>query len=332
MKGKAYIVGAYEHPTRNAIDRSLPQLHADVMRGALADAGLILGDVAGYFCAGDIPGWSAPGTGPFSIVEYLGLKLRYLDSTESWGSSYINHVAHAVEAIAGNCRVALITQAGRLRAEGIRPDDMHTRAMDTPEWEFDAPYRPVVTNMYAMLAKRHMYQYGTTSEQLAWVKVAASHHAQHNTHAMLRNVVTVEDVINSPMIADPLHQLDCCITSDGAGALVIAHHDVARSLKCPLITPIGAGYAVNHLNGGYFDILQSAGVRSGAEAFSQAGIKPGDIQYASLYDSFTITVLVHLENVGFCAAGEGGRFVADGALISPEGTRTREHRWWWSLQ
>src|SRR5262249_34722479 len=162
-------------PTRNAIDRSLPQLHADVMRGALADAGLTLADVDGYFCAGDIPGWSAPGTGPFSIVEYLGLKLRYLDSTESWGCSYINHLGHAVEAMgAGKCRVALITQAGRLRAAGIRPDDMHTRAMDTPEWEFDAPYRPVVTNMYAMVAKRHMYRYGSTSEQLAWVKVAAS--------------------------------------------------------------------------------------------------------------------------------------------------------------
>jgi acetyl-CoA C-acetyltransferase len=320
LKGKAYIVGAYEHPTRDAIDRSLPQLHADVMRGALADAGLSLADVDGYFCAGDIPGWSAPGTGPFSIVEYLGLKLRYLDSTESWGCSYINHVAHAVEAIAaGKCRIALITQAGRLRAAGIRPDDMHTHAMDTPEWEFDAPYRPVVTNMYAMVAKRHMYRYGTTSEQLAWVKVAASHHAQHNPHAMLRNVVTVEDVVNSPIIADPLHRLDCCITSDGGGALVIAHPDVARSLKRPLITPIGAGYAVNHLNGGYFDLLQSAGVGSGAEAFAQAGAKPAAIQYASLYDAFTITVVIHVENLGFCAPGEGGRFVAAGALISQQG-------------
>ncbi|MGL6160163.1 thiolase domain-containing protein [Microbulbifer sp.] len=320
LKGKAYIVGAYEHPTRKAVDRTVAQLHADVALGAIADAGLSLEDVDGYFCAGDIPGWSAPGTGPFSLVEYLGLKLRYLDSTESWGSAYINHVAHAVEAIeAGRCRVALITLAGRPRAEAARPDAMHGEIMDTVEFPFEAPYKPVVTNMYGMVAKRHMYEHGTTSEQLAWIKVAASHHAQHNPHAVLPNVVTVEDVLNSPLIVDPLHRLDCCVVSDGGGALIVAHPDVARSLNRPLITPTGAGYAIKHLNGGYFDILASGGVRSGAEAFAQAGVKPADIQYASLYDSFTITVLVQLENLGFCKAGEGGKFVADGGLISGVG-------------
>ncbi len=320
LKGKAYIVGAYEHPTRKAVDRSVAQLHADVALGALADAGLTLADVDGYFCAGDIPGWSAPGIGPFSIVEYLGLKLRHLDTTESWGSAYINHVAHAVQAIeAGKCRVALITLAGRPRAEAARPDAMHGQPMDTAEIAFEAPYRPVVTNIYGMVAKRHMYEYGTTSEQLAWIKVAASHHAQHNPHAMLRGVVTVEDVVNSPLIADPLHKLDCCVVSDGGGALVVVHPDIARALNRPLITPIGAGYAVKHLNGGHFDILASGGVRSGAEAFAEAGVTPADIQYASLYDSFTITVLVQLENLGFCAPGAGGRFVADGGLISGVG-------------
>ncbi len=320
LKSKAYIVGAYEHPTRKAVDRTVAQLHADVALGAIKDAGLNLADIDGYFCAGDIPGWSAPGIGPFSIAEYLGLNLRHLDTTESWGSAYINHVAHAVQAIeAGKCRVALITLAGRPRAEAARPDAMHGQVMDTAEFPFEAPFKPVVTNMYGMVAKRHMYEHGTTSEQLAWIKVAASHHAQHNPHAMLKNVVTVEDVLNSPLIADPLHRLDCCVVSDGGGALIVAHPEVARSLKRPLITPIGAGYAVRHLNGGYFDILESGGVKSGAQAFAEAGVKPADIQYASLYDSFTITVLVQLENLGFCEPGRGGEFVADGGLIAGVG-------------
>ncbi len=320
IKGKAYIVGAYEHPTRKATDRTVAQLHADVALGAIKDAGLSLEDIDGYFCAGDIPGWSAPGTGPFSLVEYLGLNLRYLDTTESWGSAYINHVAHAVEAIAaGKCRVALITLAGRPRAEATRPDAAHKNEMDTVEFSFESPFKPLVTNMYGMVAKRHMYEHGTTSEQLAWIKVAASHHAQHNPHAMLPNVVTVDDVVNSPLIVDPLHRLDCCVVSDGGGALIIAHPDVAKRLNRPLITPIGSGFHLRHLNGGYFDILMSGGVRSGRQAFEQAGVTPADIQYASIYDSFTITVLVQLENLGFCKPGEGGKFVADGGLISGVG-------------
>lgn len=318
LKGKAFIVGAYEHPTRNAWDTPLAQLHAEVAAGALADAGLTLADVDGYFCGGDVPGWEAPGVGPFSMVEYLGLNLRYLDTTESWGSAYLNHVAHAVQAIeAGKCRVALVTQAGRPRADRQTPESSHrNQRQSAPEAPFELPYGPVVTNMYGMCAMRHMHEHGTTAEQLAWIKVAASHHAQHNPHAMLRNVVSVQEVLDSPMVASPLHRLDCCVISDGGGAVVVAHPEVARSLKRPLVTPTGAGFTVKHLNGGYFDILASGGVQSGAEAFNQAGVTPADIQYASIYDSFTITVLVQLENLGFCAPGEGGRFVADGNLIA----------------
>lgn len=321
LKGEAFIVGAYEHPTRHAADTPLAQLHAEVAAGALADAGLTIADVDGYFCAGDLPGWEAPGVGPFSMVEYLGLNLRHLDTTESWGSAYINHVAHAVQAIqAGKCRVALITQAGRPRADRQSPEHMHLQQAQTaPEAPFELPYGPVVTNMYGMCAMRHMHEHGTTSEQLAWIKVAASHHAQHNPNALLRKVVTVQDVLDSPMVSTPLRRLDCCVISDGGGALVVAHPEVARSLKRPLITPTGAGFTVKHLNGGHFDILASGAVKSGAEAFAQAGVTPADIQYASLYDSFTITVLVQLENLGFCAPGEGGRFVADGQLIAGVG-------------
>lgn len=321
MKGKAFIVGAYEHPTRHAVDRSLAQLHADVARGALADAGLSLSDVDGYFCAGDVPGWDAPGVGPFSMVEYLGIHPRHLETTESWGSSYLHHVAQATRAIAdGRCTVALITQAGRPRARRQRPDANHLdQPQTTCEGPFEMPYGAAVTNLYAMCAMRHQYEHGTTAEQLAWIKVAASHHAQHNPLAMLRNIVTVDDVLNSPLIAAPLRRLDCCVISDGGGALVVVHPAIARALKRPLITPIGAGYSISHLNGGYFDLLASGAVKSGADAFAEARLKPSDIRYASLYDSFTITVLIQLENLGFCPPGEGGAFVADGKLISGVG-------------
>jgi acetyl-CoA C-acetyltransferase len=321
LKEQGFIVGAYEHPTRNAPHLSLAQLHAEVAAGALADAGLTMADVDGYFCAGDVPGWELPGVGPFSMVEYLGLNLRHLDTTESWGSAYINHVAHAVQAIAaGKCRVALITQAGRPRAEKFKPGDHQPlQRQSAPDAPFEHPYGQVVTNMYGMCAMRHMHEHGTTAEQLAWIKVAASHHAQHNPHAMLRDVVTVQDVLDSPIVSTPLHRLDCCVISDGGGALVVVHPEIARSLKRPLITPIGAGFTVKHLNGGYFDVLSSGAVQSGASAFAEAGVTPADIQYASIYDSFTITVMVQLENLGFCAPGQGGRFVADGKLISGVG-------------
>jgi acetyl-CoA C-acetyltransferase len=170
-----------------------------------------------------------------------------------------------------------------------------------------------------MCAMRHMYQYGTTSEQLAWIKVAASHHAQYNENAMLPQVVTVADVLNSPMIADPLHRLDCCVISDGGGAIIVARPEVAKSLNRPLVKVIGAGEAPKHQMGGRLDLTFSAAVWSGPTAFAEAGVAPADIKYASIYDSFTITVLMQLEDLGFCEKGQGGRFVADGNLISGTG-------------
>jgi acetyl-CoA C-acetyltransferase len=170
-----------------------------------------------------------------------------------------------------------------------------------------------------MCAMRHMHDYGTTSAQLAWVKVAASHHAQHNPHAMLPEVVTVDDVVNSPLIADPLHRLDCCVISDGGGAVVVVRPEIAKRLNRPLVKIIGVGEAVKHLAGGTFDLTTSGAARSGPVAFKEAGVTPTDIKYVSIYDSFTITVVMQIEDLGFCAKGEGGKFVADGNLISGVG-------------
>jgi acetyl-CoA C-acetyltransferase len=170
-----------------------------------------------------------------------------------------------------------------------------------------------------MVAQRHMHEFGTTAAQLAWIKVAASHHAQHNPHAMLRQVVTVDEVLASPLVAAPLHRLDCCVMSDGGGALIVTRPEIARSLRRPLVVVRGTGEAPQHGMGGRVDLTASAARHSGAAAFAEAGITPAQIQYASLYDSFTITVLMQLEDLGFCAKGEGGRFVQDGNLIAGVG-------------
>jgi acetyl-CoA C-acetyltransferase len=242
-----------------------------------------------------------------------------MDATDTGGSSYLVHVNHAVEAIAaGRCSVALITLAGRPRASGSGPS-IGLKLEAFPEAGFELPYGPAILNLYAMCAMRHMYEFGTTSEQLAWIKVAASHHAQHNPHAMLRDVVTVEEVVNSKLVADPLHLLDCCVISDGGGAVIVAAPEIAKSLKRPLVKVIGGGESPKHQMGGKIDLTYSGAVRSGPTAFAEAGVTPADIKYASIYDSFTITVLITLEDLGFCKKGEGGRFVADGNLISGVG-------------
>src|SRR5260370_20210053 len=309
IKGKAYIAGIYEHPTRHAPDKSTAQLHAEVAKGAIEDAGLTKADIDGYFCAGDAPG------GVMNMVDYLGLQVRHLDSTDTGGCSYLIHLGHAAEAIvAGKCSIALITLAGKPRTGAMPP-----RASGA-EADFEAAYGTTTHNVYGMCAMRHMHEFGTTSEQLAWIKVAASHHAQYNEHAMLRDVVTVEDVINSPMISDPLHRMDCCVVPDGGGALIVTHGAIARPLKKPLVRMIGHVESLKGPRGGQeINLTYSAGVWSGPRAFEEAGVTPKDIKYASIYDSFTITVLMQIEDLGFCKKGEGGKSVAAGNLISGVG-------------
>ena len=312
---KAWIAGAFEHPTRKADDKTVAQLHAESAAGALRDAGLTKNDVDGYFCAGD-----APGLGGIAMAEYMGLKLRHIDSTETGGSSYIVHIGHAVNAIAsGKCSVALVTLAGRPRAEGVAMLGARNYGAGVPDYGFEMPYGPVITNLYGMAAMRHMHEFGTTSQQLAWVKVAASHHAQHNERALLRDVVTVQDVLDSPVIADPLHRLDCCVITDGGGALIIVKPEIAKALGERCVKILGTGEAVKHLNAGQVDLTHTGAVVSGPMAFEEAQLQPADMDYVSIYDSFTITVLMTLEDLGFCAKGDGGRFVSDGNLISGVG-------------
>jgi acetyl-CoA C-acetyltransferase len=314
IKGKAFIVGAFEHPGRKLPDRTLAQIHADVAVGALADAGLELRDVDGFFCSTD-----APGFGPLSMADYLGLKCTFMDTTNLGGSSPVAQVGHAAAAIAaGKCRVALVTLGGKPLTGGSRPMDSQ-RSPTAPEYSFEQLHGLTTPAGYALAARRHMHEYGTTSEQLAWIKVAASRHAQHNPNARLPFAVTVEQVLESPMVADPLHRLDCCVITDGGGALVVVAPEVARDLARQAVKVLGHGEAVKHSDGGRIDLTYTGARWSGAAAFAEAGVKPADIHYASIYDSFTITVLETIEDLGFCEKGQGGAFVADGGLVAPAG-------------
>lgn len=313
VRGAAFIAGAFEHPERVIPGKTSAQIHAEVAVGALADAGLTMADVDAYYSAGD-----APGFGALSMVDYLGLNCRHIDDTETGGSSYLVHVQHAAEAIAaGHANVALITLAGNPRSgAGVGGA---ARFDSAPEASFENLYGMNILSGYAMAAMRHMHEHGTTSAQLAEIKVAASVHAQHNPNAFLQDVVTVDDVLGSRMIADPLHLMDACVVTDGGGALVVVSEAVARSLPGHSVPILGTGFGAKGTNAGRVDLTRTGAVQSGAAAFAEAGLTPSDIQYASIYDSFTITVLVTLEDLGFCARGEGGRFVQDGGLQSPHG-------------
>ncbi len=307
------IVGAYEHPARELPGYTVPRVLYEVTLGALADAGISSEEIDGFFCDSSVPGF-----GPLDMAGYLGLQVRYVEANEVGGATYASAVGHADAAIrAGKCRVALVVLGGLPRS---LPGGMSGRAVEPGP---AAPYNyagshPLVAD-YALAATRHMHEFGTTSEQLAWVKVAAAQHAQHNPQAFLRSLVTVEEVLASPMIADPLHRLDSCVVTDGGGALLVVHPDVAVALGRSGARVLGFGEADKSTDSGPVDLTFTAARSSGARAFEDAGVNVADVRYASLYDSYTITVLLQLEDLGFCAPGAGGRFVEDGGLVARTG-------------
>ena len=316
MTDPVYVVGAYEHPTREAPEKSTAQLHAEVAAGALADAGLPPEAVDGYLTAGppeaDLP--------PLVMADYLGLSPAFYDTTDPGGSAYVSHVGHAASSIRdGTCDVCLITLAGRPRSAG-QATGAGARELRSPQDSFERVYGVTNLTMYAMAARRHAHEFGTTPAQLAEIRAAASHHAQFNEHARYRDPVTVADVLDSPVVADPLHLLDCCVITDGGGALLVASEDVASTLDADRnVELLGHGEAVGHHDAGRIDLTRTAATDSGARAFAEAGFGPDDVEYASIYDSFTITVLEALEDLGFCPKGEGGKFVEGGTLRAPDG-------------
>ncbi len=311
IRGQAYIVGACEHPDRVIPDKSVAQIHAEVTAGALKDAGLELGDIDGLFITG------GGGMLGVAMAEYLGLQnLTYIDTTATGGSSPVFQLGHAAAAIAtGKCRIALVSLANRPRSESGGPRTLSA----SPDMSFELVYGTSTLGMYALAAMRHMHEFGTSSEQLAWVKVAASQHAQYNPHALLPKPVTVAEVLSSPMLSDPLHRLDSCVVTDGGGAVIVANAEVARSINRPKVKILGHGEAPKHTNNGRVDLTFTGARWSAPRAFEEARVTPRDIKYASIYDSFTITVVETIEDLGFCEKGKGGAFVADGGLLSPNG-------------
>lgn len=310
IRNAAYVAGIYEHPGRDLPNHTIWDIHTEVSMGALADAGLSMGDVDALFCDG------TAGFGVLTLCDHLGIRPKYVDSTETGGSSYLAHVGHAAAAIAaGKCSIALITLAGKPRTGSPA-----VKWAQGPESGFESVWGLAgASHSYALAAQRHMYEFGTTSAQLAQIKVAASTHAQYNPNAFLKNVVTVDEVLNSPLIADPLHRLDCCVVTDGGGALIVVSPEIAQKLGKTQAKVLGHGEAVKHTNNGRIDLTYTGAVWSGPLAFKEAGVSVGDIDYASIYDSFTITVLQTIEDLGFCEKGKGGEFVMDGALIAPFG-------------
>ena len=314
----AAIVGFHEWPKRLDPDVSAMEIKAKSIHRALEDAGLSWKDVDGLYDAGD-----GEGGGGLGLAPYLGIHPKVIDTTMVGGTSYEFHVAHAARDIAaGRVNVAVLSYGSKAASQRIPIGTGGPRAAGTWQSNMENPYGSTLISNYAMVAMRHMHEYGTTSEQLAQIAVATRAHAMRNPQAVqamndlqFQNVreITVQDVLESRMIADPLHLLECCMVSDGGGALVLASPAVARGTKKKPVWVIGTGEATQYRrNGG--DITTSAAAQSAPIAFGEAQVKPGEIDIAMIYDSFTITVAVMLEDLGFCKKGEAGPFVADGHL------------------
>jgi acetyl-CoA acetyltransferase len=310
LRGKAAIVGVADaaSPT-GVLDLHGRALEAAMIDAALTDAGLTLDDVDGVCHTGS----------SMQLAEYLGIHPRFTDSTNTGGSSFEVHAEHAAAAIAaGLCDVVISVYAATPRGDrsrgAARPRPQPPG--DDPRAEWEAPYgMRMPMGPYALAANRHMAMYGTTSEQLAQIAVSTREWAAMNPTARYRDPLSIDGVLASPMQSSPLHLLDCCLVTDGGGAFVMTSAERARDLAKPAAYVLGAGTCHDHLMISQMpDLATTPGVQSGAAAFAMAGVKPADVDVLEAYDSFTITALLHLEDLGFCAKGDGGPFVMDGKL------------------
>ncbi|MEV0120808.1 acetyl-CoA acetyltransferase [Streptomyces sp. NPDC050703] len=295
------------------VDAATPYaLHAQAARRALADSGLGRDVIDGIASAG-------LGTlAPVEVAEYLGLRPRWVDSTSVGGATWEVMAAHAAEAIAaGRADAVLLVYGSTARADiraGRRTSNLSYGARGP--LQFEAPYGHSLIAKYAMAARRHMHEYGTTLEQLASVAVQARANAAANPDAMYRAPVTVDDVLAGPMIADPFTRLHCCIRSDGGCAVLLAAEEYVADCASRPVWVLGAGEHVSHAAmSEWDDFTVSPAAVSGRLAFERAGVRPADIDLAEIYDAFTYMTLVTLEDLGFCGKGEGGAYVERGRLL-----------------
>lgn len=306
------IVGTALSDTGRVDDATPYALHAQAARRALADSGLDRSIVDGFGSAG-------LGTlAPVEVAEYLGLKPTWVDSTGVGGATWEVMAAHAVDAIAaGHANAVLLVYGSTARADikaGRRTSNLSFGGRGP--LQFEVPYGHTLISKYAMAARRHMHQYGTTVEQLAEIAVQARANAATNPDAMFRDPITVDDVLSGPMIADPFTKLHCCIRSDGGCAVLLAAEEYVRDTAKDPVWVLGSGMAVSHTTmSEWDDFTVSPAAVSGRLAFERAGVRPSDIDLAEIYDAFTYMTLVTLEDLGFCEKGEGGAFVEKGRLL-----------------
>jgi acetyl-CoA acetyltransferase len=310
-RGSAAIVGVAESDLGQVADGMSPMdLCAQGITRALADCGLTMKDVDGLFCAMTQQRMSI-----VSLIEYLGIAPKFIGSSMTGGSSFEFHVAQAMAAVsAGLCNVAVIAYGSTQRSVGRK------QASQREFNPYETPFRPFLpASAYALAASRHMHQYGTTREQLAAVAVAARQWAQLNPAAWEKKPLTIEDVLKARMISYPLSVRDCCLVTDGGGAIIVTSAERAKSLKKAPAYILGCGHGTTHMNISSMPDLTVTGAKpSGEAAYKMAKLSAKDVDVVELYDAFTINTILFLEDLGFCRKGEGGAFVSDGR-IAPKG-------------
>ncbi len=336
LRKAAAIVGIYEHPTRFAPEKSEWLLQAESAIGAMKDAGLKPSDIDAYFTSATAPeGGDLGPCASIMMADYLNIHPKFIDETDVGGASfgyYMNRAILGIQAGLFNC--ALIGYGATTRSKRVPVGTLGFNALTgkpiaaTPD-SFEEIYGLPVIGLLGLMAQRHMHEYGLTPEQLARVPVTMRKHAALNPDAMFRDPISVQDVLDSPIIASPMHRLDCCVISDGGAAVVVTSAEVARSCKKPPVWVLGFGESFMHHEAGYGHWSQESVhmvERATEQAFGMAGIGTDDIDMAMIYDAFSINVILDLEGVGFCPIGQGGAFVEEGRIelgaelpVNPDG-------------
>jgi acetyl-CoA acetyltransferase len=305
------IVGAALSDCGRVDTKSPFELHYQAASRAIADAGLTKADVDGLGSSG--MGLLAP----VELGEYLGLRPTWVDGTGVGGSTWEFMVEHATAAIqAGHVEVVVLVYGSTTRADlKARRRTANLGFGGRGPVQFDAPFGHSLIAKYAMAARRHMIEFGTKIDQLAEISVSSRYNASLNPEAYYRDLITIDDVQNSRMMAEPLTKLHCCIRSDGGGAVVLTSEERARDLPTRPVWVLGTGEATSHTTmSEWEDFTESPAARAGKLAFGRAGVTPDDIDICQIYDAFTPMVLLSFEGLGFCKKGEGGAFVEDGKM------------------
>ncbi|MYZ43826.1 thiolase [Schauerella aestuarii] len=316
LRGDVAIAGVGQAGLGDATGFTEMEILVQAAQHAVADAGLTMQDIDGI-CTASVAAtmWVMP------VIEHLGIRPTFIDSTMLGGSSFVAHIMPAIQALAsGQCNAVLVCYGSTQRTSTVNRAEVGRMRKHMDPQPYEAPYDPLSPiSSYALAAARHMHQYGTTREQLAEVALAANQWAQRNPEALAREPLTLDKILGARMVSDPLTVRDCCLVSDGAGAYVLVRADRARDLPQKPVYVLGNATAVwNRQISSMHDLTITAAQESGRRAFAMAGVTPADIDVVEVYDAFTINTILFLEDLGFCKKGEGGAFVSGGA-IAPGG-------------